>query len=106
MTLCVELTAISYCLFLLVKISNAAGFNKNADIAPSVLEALGFNRVVIGTVTHDKWKGNPRPRMKRFPKTNSLVNWMGLPGHGSKRVAERLYDYDNQSVPLTINREF
>src|SRR3989338_2534106 len=60
-------------------ISNAAGFNKNADIPFSFLHYLGFNRVVIGTVGADPWKGNDRPRMMRYPETESLVNWMGLP---------------------------
>ena|SRR3989338_450795 len=83
-------------------ISNAAGFNKNAEVSPNFLKYLGFDRVVIGTVTYDSYQGNPRPRMVRFPATGSLVNWMGLPGIGAQRVAERLSAYDH-NVPLTIN---
>jgi hypothetical protein len=33
------------------EISNAAGFNKNGDIPPSFMRYLGFDRIVIGTVT-------------------------------------------------------
>jgi dihydroorotate dehydrogenase len=85
-------------------ISNAAGFNKNAEIPPRALKYLGFDRVVIGTVTGDEWVGNPRPRTQRFPKTHSLVNWMGLPGIGASGVAERLHSYEGQyEIPLTIN---
>ncbi len=85
------------------KISNAAGFNKNGEIHPNVLKYLGFDRAVIGTVTYDEWKGNPRPRTKRFPETESLVNWMGLPGIGADRVAETVYFYGKHSMPLTVN---
>ncbi len=84
--------------------SNAAGFNKNADIHPNFLKYLGFNRVVVGTVTHDPWKGNePKPRIWRYPQTESLVNWLGLPGVGSKRVAENLAQYNKIDIPLTIS---
>ncbi len=83
--------------------SNAAGFNKNAEIAPTFLKHLGFNRAVIGTVTYDPWAGNPRPRTQRFIESRSLVNWMGLPGIGARAVAERLNDYGHHGVPITIN---
>ncbi len=86
-----------------VEISNAAGFNKNGDIPPRVLQNLGFNRVVVGTVTALPYDGNPRPRIQRFPETGSIVNWMGLPGDGVYEVAEQLIKYRNHSVPLTIN---
>lgn len=85
-----------------VAISNAAGFNKNAEIPPQILKYLGFDRVVVGTVTCDAWLGNPRPRTRRYAETGSLVNWMGLPGIGAEGVAANLegYKYD---IPLTIN---
>ena len=88
------------------EISNAAGFNKNGEIAPSVLKYFGFDRCVVGTVTGEKWDGNPRPRCVRYPKTESLVNWMGLPGIGAEQVAENLNDYRSSGVPLTINFVF
>lgn len=86
-----------------LKISNAAGFNKNGDIPPLFLKYLGFDRVVIGTVTHEKWEGNPRPRITRYPDTESIINQMGLPGEGSGVIAERLMKYGDKGVPLTIN---
>jgi len=85
------------------ELSNAAGFNKNGEIHPFVLQYLGFDRVVIGTITNDAWPGNPRPRCKRYTETESLVNWMGFPGEGSQAVAERLVEYGKHEVPLTIN---
>ena len=86
-----------------IGLSNAAGFNKNGTIPPIFLWHLGFDRVVIGTVTHDAYQGNPRPRIKRFSETESLVNWMGLPGVGSKQVAKNLEYFGDHGVPLTIN---
>lgn len=86
-----------------VELSNAAGFNKNADIPPTVLKYLGFDRVVFGTITHDPWKGNPRPTIRRYVETESMVNWMGLPGDGARVVAERIAEYGDYKVPTTIN---
>lgn len=85
------------------ELSNAAGFNKNGDFPPSVLHYLGFDRVVVGTVTNNKWNGNPRPTMRRYPATESMVNWTGLPGDGARIVAQKLADYGNHRVPITIN---
>ena len=86
-----------------VPISNAAGLNKNGEIPPITLKYMGFDRVVVGTVTGDEWSGNSRPRVRRYPKTESLINWMGFPGVGVERVAENLRGYGNHGVPLTIN---
>lgn len=87
----------------LIPLSCAAGLNKNAQIPPTVLKYLGFDRVVVGTVTADYFEGNKRPRVIRYPETESLVNWMGLPGIGCKQVSERLKRYGEHNVPLTIN---
>jgi len=86
------------------EISNAAGFNKNGDIPPTFLKYLGFDRVVVGTVTADPWKGNSeRPRIWRFPETASMVNYLGLPGEGAETVAENISRYRKHRVPLTVS---
>ncbi len=91
-------------------ISVAAGFNKNGEIPPTTLSLLGFDRIVVGTVTGEEWGGNNpleayygRQRIIRFPKTKSIVNWMGLPGVGAERVAENLESYGDHNIPITIN---
>lgn len=86
-----------------IKISNAAGFNKNGLLPPTTMKHLGFDRVVVGTVTGEKYDGNPKPRIKRFPQTNSMVNWMGLPGFGAEEVAMIMESYGEHGVPITIN---
>ncbi|MCK4650220.1 hypothetical protein KAT36_03220 [Candidatus Pacearchaeota archaeon] len=85
------------------KISNAAGFNKNAEFSSRIIEYLGFDRMVVGTATADEWKGNVKPRIIRFPESDSMVNWMGLPGIGAERVARRLQNQGNEGIPITIN---
>ena len=85
------------------EISNAGGFNKNGKIPPTFLRSLGFDRIVVGTVTGDSWEGDPKPRIKRYSNTNSMVNWMGLPGVGAEEVARNLESYGNHKVPITIN---
>jgi dihydroorotate dehydrogenase len=85
------------------ELSNAAGFNKNAEIPPSFLRYLGFDRVVVGTVTNNPCKGNKRPRIKRNIKTSSMINEIKLENAGSKKVAENLRKYKNNKVPLTIS---
>jgi len=84
-------------------ISNAAGFNKNGSIPPRVLKYLGFSRVVVGTVMNNPWKGNPGVTIQRYPGTESMVNWMGLPGVGAEQVAKNLQQFGKRGVPLTIN---
>lgn len=86
------------------EISNAAGFNKNGDIPPLFLKYLGFDRVVIGTVTADPWAGNEGQTIWRYPETKSMVNCEGLPGIGADRVADNVLNYGwMHGVPLTIN---
>ena len=87
-------------------LANAAGFNKNGYIPPSFLKYLGFDRVVVGTVTNEPYPGNPEPNIKRYRKTESMVNWMKLPGIGSKAVRENMYNFyflSDLDIPITIN---
>jgi dihydroorotate dehydrogenase len=85
-----------------VDIAPAAGLIKNGDVSPRVLQALGFTRVTVGTVTAEYWEGNERPRMRRYVRSRSLANWMGHPSHGAETVAERLRNYGDHRVPLSI----
>ncbi len=59
----------------------SAGFDKNAEvIAPAF--ALGFGFVEAGTVTPRPQNGNPKPRVFREPKSESIINAMGFPNKG------------------------
>ena len=59
----------------------AAGFDKNGD-AVSGLQHLGFGYLAIGSIRPEPSVGNPRPRLIRYPETESLGNCYGLPSAG------------------------
>lgn len=67
----------------------AAGFDKNAEALHSLLN-LGFGFIEAGTVTPRPQLGNPRPRVFRDAKTQTVVNRMGFPGLGMQAVAQNL----------------
>jgi len=67
----------------------AAGVDKNGD-APLAWKDLGFGFAELGTVTFHPQPGNPRPRVFRYPRQQSLVNRLGFPNIGAKAFAERL----------------
>lgn len=76
----------------------AAGFDKNAEIAPA-LGALGFGFVEVGGVTAEPQEGNPRPRMFRLTEDHGLINRMGLNNDGAATIGERLARTD---VPFPV----
>ncbi len=67
----------------------AAGYDKNCEYLPA-LSTLGFGYLVGGTVTLDARAGNPKPRMRRIPPRESLVNALGFPGRGLERAESKL----------------
>jgi dihydroorotate dehydrogenase len=67
----------------------AAGFDKNAE-APDALLRLGFGFVEIGTVTPLPQGGNPRPRLFRLERDESVINRMGFNNDGGQAVLRRL----------------
>ena len=67
----------------------AAGFDKNGVALPA-LAALGFGFVEIGTVTAKAQRGNPRPRIFRYPAQQALINRLGFNNDGAEAVASRL----------------
>jgi dihydroorotate dehydrogenase len=67
----------------------AAGFDKNAELIP-MLAALGFGFIEVGTVTVNPQRGNPRPRLFRYPAERALINRMGFNNDGVDAVAQRV----------------
>ena len=64
----------------------AAGFDKDCRRLPA-LASLGFGYLVCGTVTLAAQRGNPRPRMVRLTRQESLLNAMGFPSMGLEAAA-------------------
>lgn len=83
----------------------AAGFDKNAAFWPAIF-ALGFGHVEVGTITHQRQPGNPRPRIFRFPEEEALINRMGFNNDGAEAVSRRLHQQfkgGHPESPLGIN---
>ena len=59
----------------------AAGLDKNGAAVPG-LQHLGFSYLSIGSILTKPSDGNPRPRLLRYPETESMVNCYGLPSDG------------------------
>ncbi|EGQ60871.1 dihydroorotate dehydrogenase, partial [Acidithiobacillus sp. GGI-221] len=70
----------------------AAGYDKDAR-ATAALPALGFGFIEIGTVTPRPQPGNPRPRVFRYPAQQAVINRMGSPVKGLRRLPEDWQHY-------------
>lgn len=67
----------------------AAGFDKNARLG-SILPSVGFGFVEFGSITGKPCAGNPRPRLWRLKKSESLVVYYGLMNDGADAISSRL----------------
>lgn len=79
----------------------AAGFDKNGEMV-NFLAALGFGYLELGSVTAEPCAGNPRPRIFRLPKDESLINRMGLPNVGAERFVTKVSKI-KAHVPYGVN---
>lgn len=85
-------------------LSNAAGFDKDAEVIQPLFK-LGMGWVEVGTVTPQPQSGNPKPRVFRAIAQQALINRMGFPGGGMAAVLPRLqraYAQKNRGV-LAVN---
>ena len=80
----------------------AAGFDKDAE-AIKTFSAIGFGFVEVGTVTRYPQKGNPRPRLFRYPKYESLQNAMGFNNAGVSSMLDKLKKSYPLRLPLGVN---
>ena len=67
----------------------AAGLDKNGRLL-RFWRALGFGYVEVGSVTAQPSRGNRRPRLFRLDQDGALINRLGLPNQGARRIAKRL----------------
>lgn len=63
------------------RVGLAAGLDKNGAHIDA-LGALGFGFVEVGTVTPRPQDGNPKPRLFRLPRADSLINRFGFNNRG------------------------
>lgn len=79
----------------------AAGFDKNGEMLP-LIKSLGFGFMEVGSVTREAVEGNPKPRVFRLPRDESLINRLGLPNKGVKATIAKL-NHDKTNLPYGIN---
>lgn len=66
-----------------------AGFDYNARLV-NILPALSFGGVEVGSITARPCRGNPKPRLTRLPKSQSILVNKGLCNDGVDAVIKRL----------------
>lgn len=79
----------------------AAGFDKNG-VAVSVLQALGFGFIEVGTITPEQQLGNPKPRLFRLKKDFAVINRMGFNNCGAFELKKNL-ERTVRKVPIGVN---
>ncbi|ADN08981.1 quinone-dependent dihydroorotate dehydrogenase [Sulfurimonas autotrophica] len=79
-----------------------AGFDKNATMIRG-MQILGFGFTEIGTVTPKPQPGNPKPRMFRHIKEESIQNAMGFNNDGAYKVVKRLKQRYPFTTPIGVN---
>ncbi|MEI8327995.1 MAG: hypothetical protein WCG02_02555 [Candidatus Taylorbacteria bacterium] len=67
----------------------SAGFDYNGRLG-RILPELGLGGEEIGSVTAKPCEGNSKPRLKRLPKSRSILVNKGLRNDGVDRIIERL----------------
>lgn len=71
------------------RIGIAAGLDKNGDYI-DCLASLGVGFIEVGGITPKPQKGNPKPRVFRFPKQRAMINWLGLNNKGIGHLVRQL----------------
>lgn len=67
----------------------AAGFDYKAKLV-SLLPAMGFGMMTVGTITNMSYEGNPAPRLGRLPKSKSLLVNKGYKNEGAEYISKKL----------------
>ena len=67
----------------------AAGFDKNAEALPGLL-CQNFSYIEVGTVTPLAQYGNKKPRVFRILRDESIINSLGFPNIGEKKIFSNL----------------
>ncbi len=67
----------------------SAGFDYNARLT-QILPAIGLGGVEVGSVTARPCAGNPPPRLRRLPRSRSILVSKGLRNEGVEKIIARL----------------
>ena len=80
----------------------AAGFDKNAQ-ALEFFKNMGVGALEVGTITKKPQVGNAKPRVFRYPETESIRNAMGFPNDGMEKIFKRLHDFKSSGFCIGAN---
>jgi dihydroorotate dehydrogenase len=80
----------------------AAGFDKDARVAPEML-SLGFGFVEVGTLTPRPQAGNDKPRLFRLVEDRAIINRMGFNNCGQVEAFLRLKTFNRLGGPIGVN---
>lgn len=92
-----ELAGITF----LAPVGLAAGFDYNAQLT-QILPSIGFGFHTVGTITAHACEGNPKPRLGRLPRSQSLMVNKGFRNPGVGAIVRRLQPY-TFSIPVGIS---
>lgn len=67
----------------------SAGFDYNVELS-KVIGDIGFAFASGGTVTYNEYEGNTKPRLKRLPRSKSLLINKGFKSKGIKKVLKNI----------------
>lgn len=79
----------------------AAGFDYEAKLT-QILYSLGFGFQSVGTITNLPYEGNPKPRLGRLPKSQSLMVNKGFKNLGAEKISKKLSQL-NYKIPLGVS---
>lgn len=79
----------------------AAGFDKSGRVV-SLMAALGFGHIEIGSISCHPSAGNPKPRLWRLPDDAATLVHYGLPNDGATVVAARSKVWQS-TTPVGVN---
>ena len=79
----------------------AAGFDYEAKLT-QILYSLGFGFQTVGTITNLPYKGNPKPRLGRLPKSKSLMVYKGFKNEGAATIVNRIQSLEYK-IPMGIS---
>ncbi|NPB01155.1 MAG: hypothetical protein GXO10_07245 [Crenarchaeota archaeon] len=82
-------------------VGTGAGIDKNGELLRT-FQKVGAGFHVIGSVLLREHRGNPHPRLYRYPERLAMINAMGLPSKGVKHVLKNIYRADIE-IPLIVN---
>lgn len=82
----------------------AAGFDYQGRLT-QILPAIGFGFETIGTITNDPYQGNPKPRLGRLVKSQSLLVNKGFKNQGIDKIIKKLKNSSfNFPVGISIGK--